>query len=204
MSSNAEFVNDLEVNTNSLMISPFLGAWFAMTPRYLLCLSGSLLTRPSCGLRRRPSSGYQAKPSTTSPVWNSCGCLSTRCPPWTRTVSGDCSTWKSFVWTGMPSPPFPGNLSWICPASDFSICTTTSSPRCQRRPPLTSRTSPTWICLATACWPCRQRCCPPGWRQNLCKDQRAPKWYLVRDSAHPDVQPPFTQTLRLWFMPASD
>lgn len=141
-----------------------LGAWFAMIPRYLLCLSGSLLTRPNCGLRRQPSSGYQAKPSTTSPVWNFCGCLSTRCPPWTRIVSEDCSIWKNFVWTGMPSPPFPGNPSWTCPASDFSICTTTSSPCYQRRPPLTSRTSPTWISPATASWPCRQRYCRPGWR----------------------------------------
>lgn len=179
-----------------------LGASFAMIQRYLLCLSGSLLTHPSCGLRRQPSSGYQAKPSTTSPVWNSCGCLSTRCPPWIQIVSGDCSTWKSFVWTGMPSPPFPGNPSWICPASDFSICTTTSSPRCQRSPPLTSRTSPIWICPATACWLCRQRCSPHGWRQNPCKGQRAPKWYLVRDRVHPELQPPFTHTFRSWFMAA--
>ena len=152
-----------------------------MIPTYLLCLSGSLLTRPSCGLRRRPFSGYQATPLTTSPVWNSCGCLSTPCPPWIRTVSADCSTWKSFVWTGTPSPPFPGNLSWTCPASDFSICTTTSSPRCPRRPPLTLRTSPTWTCPATTCWPCLPRCCPPGWWWNQRKDQRAPRWYLVSD-----------------------
>lgn len=153
-----------------------------MIPTHLLCLSGSLLTHPSSGLKRRPSSGYQAKPSATSPVWNSCGCLSTRSPPWTQTVFGACSTWRSFGWMGMPSPPFPGNPSWICPVSDFSICTTTSSPRCHRRLPLISRTSPTWICPVTACWPCRQRCSPPGWRQNLRKGQRAPKWYLVRDS----------------------
>lgn len=160
-----------------------VGAWFAMIPRYLWCLSGSLRTRPSCGLRRQPSSGCQAKPLTTSPVWNSCGCLSTPCPPWTRTASGDCSTWKSFESTGTHSPPFPGNLSWTCPASGFSICTTTSSPRCPRRPPRTSGTSPTWICPATTCWPCPQRCCPPGWWWNQRRGRRAPKWYLVRHRA---------------------
>lgn len=162
-----------------------------MIPIYLSCLSGFLLTPPSCGLRRHPSSRYPAKPSTTSPVWNSCGCLLTRCPPWTRTVSGGFITWKSFGWTGMPLPPFLGNLSWICPASDFSICTTTSSLPCPQRPPRTSRTSPTWICPATVWWPYLQRCCPIGWLQSLHKGQTAPRWYSVRGSAHPNIKSPF-------------